>query len=180
MRSVVQVQPGERRSCIGCHEDRRHAPVVRRATALKQGPLALDAPPWGQKPFSYERVVQPVLDAKCTSCHDADDEQGINLAGTLDADRVPASYRTLITQGWVHYFDFGYKSGENGKAEPLSFGSLKSKLWEVLNAGHYEVQLTEAEARAIKCWTDLNCPLWPDYMDRKNRPGPEVVARAKD
>jgi hypothetical protein len=174
------VQPGERRSCIGCHEDRRHAPAVRHATALKHEPVALEPPPWGQKPLSYERVVQPVLDAKCTSCHDAKDEQGINLAGTLDADRVPASYRTLITQGWVHYFDFGYKSGENGKAEPLTFGSLKSKLWEVLDAGHYEVRLTEAEARAIKCWTDLNCPLWPDYMDRKNRPGPEVVARAED
>ncbi len=175
MRSVVQVQPGERRSCIGCHEDRRRAPTVRHAVALKREARRLEPPPWGTGPLSYERVVQPVWDAKCVSCHHAGDEQGIDLSGTLDADRVPTSYRTLISQGWVHHFDFGYKSGENLKAGPLTFGTLRSKLWKVLDAGHYDVELTEGEKRAVKCWIDLNCPLWPDYMDRTDRPGPVVA-----
>ncbi len=179
MRSVVQLQPGERRSCIGCHEDRRHAAPVRRALALKRDPRRLEPPPWGPGPFSYEQVIQPILDAKCARCHDAHDEQNLDLTGTLDAERVPASYRTLISQGWVHYFDFGYKSGENWKAQPLTFGTVKSKLWGVLDTGHYDTELTEAEMRAIKCWTDLNCPLWPDYMDRVLRPGPAYEATAK-
>ena len=170
MRSVVQVQPGERRSCVGCHDDRRHAPPAREALALRHEPRRLEPPPWGAGPFSYEQVVQPILDAKCVSCHDAADKQKIDLTGTLDPDRIPASYKTLISQGWVHHFDFGYQSGENGKAEPLTFGTVKSKLWSVLDPGHYEVRLTQAEMRALKCWTDLNCPLWPDYMDRTDRP----------
>ena len=66
----------------------------------------------------------------------ANDEAGINLTGTLDADRVPASYRTLITQGWVHHFTYAW-STEHQKAEPLTFGTIRSKLWDVLNAGHY-------------------------------------------
>ena len=177
MRSVVQVQAGERRSCIGCHDDRRHAPGVRPAIALKREAGPLQPPPWGPGPFSYRDVVQPVLDAKCVRCHHAQDEQGIDLTGTLDADRIPASYRTLISQGWVHHFDFGWKSGENLKAEPLTFGTVKSKLWDVLQADHYDTKLTEAEMRAVKCWTDLNCPLWPDYMDRTLRPGPQVAVR---
>jgi len=26
--------------------------------------------------------------------------------------------------------------------------------------------------RAIKCWTGLNWPLWPDYLFRQDRPVP--------
>lgn len=172
MRSVVQLQPGEKRSCIGCHEDRRSAPVVRPGLALRRAPSELEPPPWGAGPFSYEKVVQPVWDAKCTACHDAADPQKIDLTGALDAEKVPASYRTLISQGWVHYLDWGYNSGGNEKRPPLSFGTLKSKLWKVLDAGHYDVQLSGEERRRVKCWIDLNCPLWPDYIFRGDRPGP--------
>jgi len=52
----------------------------------------------------------------------------------------------------------------------MSFGTLKSKLWTVLNAGHYDVQLTPVERERIKCWIDLNCPLWPDYEHLPERP----------
>jgi hypothetical protein len=97
----------------------------------------------------------------------------MNLSGTLDLQRVPASYRTLINGGWVHYFSLGW--GERHyRAEPLSFGTLKSKLWPVLNAGHHDVKLTAGERERIKCWTDLNCPLWPDYQHRPERPGAEL------
>jgi hypothetical protein len=172
MRSVVQLQPGEKRSCIGCHEDRRRAPAVRQAIALRRGPSELEKPSWGAEPFSYEKVVQPIWDAKCVRCHDSRDKRKTNLAGTLDLDRVPASYRTLISQGWVHYADCGYNSGGNEKLDPLTFGTVKSKLWKVLAPGHYDATLTRDEMHRIKCWTDLNCPLWPDYIDRRLRPGP--------
>lgn len=172
MRSVVQLQPGEKRSCIGCHEDRRAAPTVKAALAARRAPSALEPPPWGTGPFSYEKVVQPVWEAKCVKCHDATDKKKINLTATLDLDRVPASYRTLISQGWVHYLDCGYNSGGCEKREALAFGTVKSRLWPILEAGHFEVKLTAEEIHRIKCWTDLNCPLWPDYVERMKRPGP--------
>jgi hypothetical protein len=31
------------------------------------------------------------------------------------------------------------------------------------------VRLAEDELRAVKCWIDLNCPLWPDYLNRSER-----------
>ncbi len=168
MRSVMQLQPGEKRSCVGCHEDRKNTPPVRPTIAQRREPSQLDVPSWGAEPFSYEDVVQPVLNARCVSCHDATDKQGMNLAGTLDAEKVPASYRTLISGGWVHYFNWGYHVRHH-KAEPKSFGTLQSKLWKVLDAGHYDVKLTRDEVRRLKCWIDLNCPLWPDYQYRPNR-----------
>ena len=177
MRSVVQLQPGERRGCIGCHEDRASAPPVRRAAALNRPPSTPQPPPWGAGPFSYEKVVQPVWDARCVRCHDAADKK-INLAATLDAGNVPASYRTLIEQGWVHYFNCQWGQ-EHTKAPPLSFGTAKSRLWKVLDAGHYDVKLTRDEVQRIKCWTDLNCPLWPDYVFRANRPAAVAAGPTK-
>jgi hypothetical protein len=168
MRSVVQLQAGERRSCIGCHESRQRAPKSHPVLAAVRGLTEVVPPPWGARPFSYERVVQPVWDAHCIRCHDASDKQGINLTGTLDRDKVPASYRTLIAGGWVHYFDYTYKLRHH-RAEPMTFGTLRSKLWPLLDNGHHDVQLTESEVRAVKCWIDLNCPLWPDYKFRPDR-----------
>ncbi len=168
MRSVVQLQPGETRSCVGCHENRLSAPPVRQAAALRREPQRLEPPPWGAGPFAYDRIVQPVWDNKCVSCHDQKDEQGCDLTAARDADGVPTSFRTLIVGGWVHHFDFQWGQ-EHHKANPLTFGTLKSKLWPVLDKGHYDVELTLEEKRRIKCWTDLNCPLWSDYQFRGER-----------
>lgn len=178
MRSVVQLQPGEKRSCIGCHEDRRQAPPARAGIALRRPPHVPEAPPWGTGPFSYEKAVQPVLDRRCVECHHAGDKNKINLAGTLDVNRVPVSYRTLIQQGWVHFLDCGWNSGGNEKRDPLTFGTVKSKLWPVLNKpdGHHGVRLTRDEMHTVKCWTDMNCPLWGDYIERTKRP---MVVRAQ-
>jgi hypothetical protein len=169
MRSVVQLQPGERRGCVGCHDDRRHSPPL--ALRTPSPPVvALTPPPWGAVPFDYQRVVQPVLDAKCVSCHSGKPSGQIDLRGQLDAQRVPTSYRSLISGGWVHYFDWHYGS-RHFKAEPLTFGSRKSKLFEMLDRpAHPEVLLEPNEMRALKGWIDLNCPLWPDYQYRPDRP----------
>ncbi len=35
---------------------------------------------------------------------------------------------------------------------------------------HKGVDLTSEEMQAIKCWIDMNCPLWGDYTFRPNRP----------
>jgi hypothetical protein len=171
MRSVVQLQPGERRSCIGCHEDRMSAPPHQQPMplALQKDPRQLQPPPWGAGPFSYEKVVQPVWNAQCVRCHDAKDKDRINLTGALDREGVPTSYRTIIERGWVHYFDWGYAQ-RHRLAEPLTFGTVKSRLWQVIAAGHHDVALTREEMQRVKTWIDLNCPLWPDYIHRPQRP----------
>lgn len=168
MRSVVQLAPGERRGCIGCHEPRSRAPHAgKRPTANASAPVR--AYPWDRRPFSFERDVQPVLDRHCVPCHNADHESGIDLRGDLGDDLVPQSYRTLISQGWLHYFDWSYNPGGNEKAEALTFGSRRSRLWQVLGKGHHGVRMSAEDILRIKTWTDLNCPLWPDYVHRPER-----------
>lgn len=170
MRSVIQLQPGERRSCIGCHEDRHASPPPAAGLALLEPPRQLDPPPWGTVAFDYQQMVQPVLNTHCVRCHDGREAGRIDLRGTLDAGRVPASYRALIEGGWVHYFDFTYGM-RHFRAEPLSFGTLRSRLFSVLGDQHHQdVTLDEPGMRALKAWVDLNCPLWPDYQYRPDRP----------
>ena len=83
---------------------------------------------------------------------------------------MPASYRSLITGGWVHYFDWSWGS-RPFKAEPLSFGTRHSRLFAALaQKQHKTVALKPEELRALKAWIDLNSPLWPDYRFRKERP----------
>ena len=134
----------------------------------------LTPPPWGAEAFDYERIVQPVLNANCVRCHDTkSDKPKLDLRGTHDAHRVPASYRSLIAGGWVHYFDWHYGS-RHFKAEPLSFGTLQSRLFTALTEKQHEtVTLKPDEMRALKAWIDLNCPLWPDYIYRPDRPSLE-------
>ena len=136
--------------------------------ALHKLPATIQPPSWGAGAFAFEKIVQPVLEARCVRCHDAKHKKGLDFTRTLDANGVPRSYRTLIEKGLVHYFNWGY-GVRHHKADALTFGSLKSKLWEVLDKGHNDVKLTADERHRIKCWTDLNCPLWPDYIYRPTR-----------
>ena len=170
MRSVMQLQPGETRGCVGCHESRMAAAPGRLRPPLAAGrpAAALETPAWGAGPFSYEKIVQPVWNARCASCHDGRDAAHATLAATRDAERVPASYRTLIEKGWVNYFDCTW-GREHHKAPPLSFGAIKSRLCQVLEKPHYDTVLTPDESRRVKTWIALNCPLWPDYQFRPER-----------
>ena len=81
----------------------------------------------------------------CAGCHSGASPDGIDLSRTLDAGRVPASYRTLVSQGWVHYFDWSYNPGGNEKAEPLTFGNRRSRLWPLLDAGRIRIALVAGD-----------------------------------
>ncbi len=174
MRSVVQLRAGEQRSCVGCHESRLSTPEGGLTLASGGVSQRLVAPPWGAGPFWYEKTVQPILDAKCVECHTSETEstnqRQIDLTSALDANKIPASYRSLILSGDVHYFDYTWGAGKTTKAAPYSFGTFQSKLWNVLqDANHRGVKLESAEEQALKCWIDLNVPLWGDYQKRSER-----------
>ena len=149
---------------------RHSSPPPELGLALTQPPQTLEPPPWGTAAFDYQKVVQPVLNTHCVRCHDGREPGRSDLRGTLDEGRVPVSYRTLIEGGWVHYFDFTYGM-RHFKAEPLTFGTRQSRLFTMLDQpSHPEVPLAPDELRALKGWIDLNCPLWPDYRFRPDRP----------
>ncbi|MCA9417682.1 MAG: hypothetical protein KC917_15500, partial [Candidatus Omnitrophica bacterium] len=74
MRSFSGLMPGERRSCVGCHESHSRAPINRPYTMTQQTPAELTPPPWGTETISYTKFVQPVLDRYCAECHQGEGE----------------------------------------------------------------------------------------------------------
>jgi mono/diheme cytochrome c family protein len=109
MRSVTNIQPGETRSCVGCHESRDAAPPPNSPSmAASREPSKITPGPSGSWPFRYDQLVQPVLDRACTSCHG--EGKSPVLAGpksyeSLTAygkpslnDRVMADYRRGVSQ----------------------------------------------------------------------------------
>ena len=70
MRSWYTAMPGEKASCVGCHEQPKDTPLVRYETAAVKLPVEIE--PWygPARGLDFEREVQPVLDRYCVGCHD--------------------------------------------------------------------------------------------------------------
>ena len=86
MRSFTGVMPGEKRSCLGCHQQEFASPPieVRPSLALRRGPVAISPPPWGtDQTVGYERFAQPVLDKYCGRCHEGQGKARAKLDLTL-------------------------------------------------------------------------------------------------
>lgn len=163
MRSGTIIQSGETTGCIGCHENRRTAPLQ----AVEKIPLALKRPPsrlkgWLGKPrlFNYAYEVQPVFDRHCVSCHDYGQEAGETLV--LAGDRT-MTFNTSYNELWRKKYVGAIGAGPSDIQQPYSWGSHASKLVEVLRSGHNDVKLNEEEFNRIVTWIDLNATYYPRY-----------------
>ncbi|MBI5383096.1 MAG: PD40 domain-containing protein [Verrucomicrobia bacterium] len=161
MRSLTCLQPGERASCLGCHEPRDSAPSAgRSAMALRRPPSPITPGPDGSNPLSYPLLVQPVLDRKCVSCHNAAKPEGKVLLTGEAQGRYTVSYNVLAPL--VPWSAWGGKPGDfrQVNAEPVTppdfFGARGCKLMKHLLAGHYDVKLDAEDVERLATWMDAN------------------------
>jgi hypothetical protein len=177
MRSFTHFMPGETQGCVGCHENRQDSPRPLTLTAAvdrrPDPPRAPEPPEWGLGGFSYARVVQPVLDRHCVSCHAGlEPAGGIDLAGDL-TDFFNVSYETLARENrraakrytsWI--------CTENGNEanilviRPGAWGSPASAVADLVLAGHPDadgkprVTVPDVDRRRLFAWIDLNVPYY--------------------
>jgi hypothetical protein len=162
MRSVTNLQPGERTACIGCHEGFPRVPAVRDLAAMRRGPSDLEPPPWGVRPMEFASIVQPVLDRRCAACHDGAPGERKSFDLTAQHSQpfmgvpLPVSYYNLRAHV-RHAPIFQYFLA------PGSFGSRVSPAMDLLAKGHYGVTLDSDEWRRLCAWIDCNAPGIGDY-----------------
>jgi cytochrome c553 len=172
MRSATQFQPGEQATCLGCHEPRHDA-----VPAPTSPPLAMQRPPSplmpdvdGTHPFSYPRLVQPILDKHCVACHREHADQAPPLDSSLvthpgggHMNRPTTYYQSYVSLapefGFYDYGGRGWMDPKWYRTTPGQFGARASRLYQMLNEGHHDVQLSPEELHRIVVWLD-SCSLF--------------------
>ena len=188
MRSVTYLQPGERVSCVGCHEPVSSAPpTLGRTRAMARPPARIDPGTLGGRPFSFMEVVQPVLTRHCAKCHTgAKPKKGIDLS--------PTPHKGFTKSYWSLCGDrnfWGRGTNPKNAAEALvprfgarnviqvtppggMYGSPGSRLLKMLRAGHMsaatptepskaQVKLSADDIRRIAAWIDCNATFYGVY-----------------
>jgi hypothetical protein len=172
MRSATYVAPGETLMCNGCHEQRVgvvRSPSRETPLAMRRAPSTIAPGPEGSKPYSYPRLVQPVLEAKCVSCH-GEQRKGVMpdlRKGNYAADKFLfyASFYGLAP--YVSYYTRAYRGNwkEMGVqrdafvqpyTEPGKFGAYDSPLYALLAKGHHGVKLTDDERNRLVIFMEAN------------------------
>jgi hypothetical protein len=166
MRSVTYLQPGERRSCVGCHEPSGTVPSKPQTLlALRRPPSQIRSGPDGTRPFSYPRLVQPVLDSHCVRCHDG--QEG-DLKGklALTSERVGTfsrSYESL--KAYVRWYEWGGNTVTEIITRPGRIGADESPLLKILQDDTHtkHVHLTKEDRERLNIWLDGNAPFYGTY-----------------
>jgi hypothetical protein len=191
MRSWSTLQPGERSSCLGCHESKnatRNNPMSRggamRTQALRKAPK-IPKPEFGidsETGFSFVKYIQPILDKQCVSCHHdklasgACPDPPFSLSGEIlpkpqSLRYFSKGYINLTNNGrgneWVNWLS---PQSEPSMLLPYYAGSSKSKLLTMFEEGqrseaHTEVTLAEEERRLFALWIDLLVPFCGSYTE---------------
>ena len=172
MRSATQLQPGETLTCQGCHEPRPNAPRAQTTAslALRRAPSSLQPDVDGTNPFSYPRLVQPVLERNCVACH----AKSPDKAPRLDAEPLPhgrsryfASYLSLAPKfGFYNYGGRDWADAKWYRTTPGQFGAHASKLYALLQAGHHDVKLSPEDLHCLTVWLD-SCSLFYGVYEKE-------------
>jgi hypothetical protein len=180
------LRPGERKSCIGCHDKTNanfHPYKEEDTMAWKHGVQPLQ-PFYGKtRGFSFVKEIQPILDRSCVDCHDVSNKERTDLRG------IPTDGKSLNKRQWTTSYlnltgakadkrnSFVTQHPEKGivswisqmsrptELPPYFAGSAKSPLMKMLEDGHQGAKLTEEDMHKLYAWIDLLVPFSGDYRE---------------
>ena len=175
-KSFFYLMPGEKRSCIGCHEPTGMSPDMKKlAKNARSKPVDLKPAAGPKYPggMGFHRTVQPVLDRYCIKCHGLEkSEKGVNLIG--QAGVFPRSMRELIKRGKHKVGSKNYMGGGIGKnnadrniSRPMRYFAYSSKIPKMLRDNHGKINIDRDSYMRIIEWLDLNAQAVGDLFPNK-------------
>ncbi|MBL9129072.1 MAG: SUMF1/EgtB/PvdO family nonheme iron enzyme, partial [Verrucomicrobiales bacterium] len=181
-RSWFVGMPGERVSCIGCHESNDAAVASRRTQAMTRPPSPIE--PWygPARGFAFEREVQPVLDRYCVECHDGSDRlpaptrgrERPNLKGGIRLtdwqSQMPGHWPGggKFTRSYWELQRFVRRPGIEGDRRmftPMDYHFGTTELGQLLRKGHHGVVLDRESHERLAAWADLNAPYYGTWAE---------------
>ena len=185
MKSAAYVAPGERLVCQGCHEQRYDAPPRAKSMplALRRAPSKIAPELPDAEPISFARLVQPVLDKHCVTCHQKEPKAPNLSARTAtreDYQRAqsarkiyPASGK-LWSSGYVGLTPYIWRP-EGTRSTPGNVGARASELYQMLGKGHHDVKLPPEDMRRLTLWLDCNANFFGAYHDFEGQAQAKLV-----
>lgn len=162
MRSWLVGMPGERVSCMGCHEDNRSSVTTGRAIADTQPPQQIRPFQGPARPFGFEYEMWPVAQKYCLSCHG--DEAKAPLRASDQGGVVGEQRRLVMCDATACYHmlhPYVRRPGpesEMALLNPLEWHASTSPLVQMLKKGHHGVKLGRDAWETLYTWIDLNAP----------------------
>jgi len=161
MRTVVYLQPGERRGCVGCHEPPGTTVGPRQVAAAQRPASVIEPGPDGTMPFCYPRLIQPVLDRHCVRCHD----------GSAGPQQSPP----VLIGGGDGWFSRSYENLKpylrwppmDAVTRPGEVGADASPLSAILTGQQHRkyVELPDEQLRTFYLWLDAHVPFYGTYEE---------------
>ena len=166
MRSLTYAQPGQTLSCVGCHEQRDTAPrpAAIPLAALREPSIPTPEPD-GTWPLRFDRLIQPILDRHCASCHQPDSAE--RNASDLDLT-APRAYDSLLEFGDRNLHDLVF---ERDRSIVGQMPARNSRLYHLLMGpeGHYQVQLSDEEHHRLAVWMDTYAHILGSYSEQQEQ-----------
>ncbi|NOX53748.1 MAG: hypothetical protein GXP27_04800, partial [Planctomycetes bacterium] len=134
MRSWYTAMPGERFTCIGCHERPTETPPSTATLALAGSPDHIE--PWRGPPrgFDFELEIQPVLDRYCVGCHDGSqpDRPDFSRKSEEEKLRINQQYHqqtdstitTILTPSFIALHPYVYRPHAESNYGPQVAGEF--------------------------------------------------------
>jgi hypothetical protein len=180
-KSLFYMMPGERRSCVGCHEAVGTTPpmkTVAKMSRMKPIDLKPAAGPQYRGGMSFARTVQPVLDRYCIKCHGLEKtEKKVNLT-YVKTGRYPTSLMEIVKRGDHRIGDKGFSGGRYKGTDvtynishPRVFFAYSNSVAQKLASGdkhHKSLKDIDRESymRIIE-WLDLNGQCFGDLFPNR-------------
>ncbi len=153
MRSTTHVQPGQNLSCVGCHEPRNQTPYSASPIATKRPASNITPGPEGSWPYRFDKLVQPVLDKNCISCHSEKGKEPDARKFNLTAKH---SYESLTRYGKPSIYDHVWQRYRQGASVEGKCSAATSQLLKKITApnGHHDIKLDSDSMERLITWLD--------------------------
>lgn len=161
-RSWLVAMPGEKLSCIGCHEPPTEPPVTSKTIASGEPPQVIQ--PWRAQVdgFAFDIEVQPILDAYCVRCHDGSDAKRPCFKGPKAGEKNPRRY----SEAYYAFHKYFRRPGPESAGTmniPYEFHASTSEGVQLIEKGHYGVKLDKESWDRLYTWVDLNVPYFGSW-----------------
>jgi hypothetical protein len=174
MRSLTYVHPGERMTCVGCHEpyDAAPKPPTQEPLAMRRGPSKIQPEfPEGVVPPDYQKQIVPIFEQVCVACHTKQGKGPATVAdlslGGLSEKKTDGS-KGRSRPAWVQW-GWTANSGRGfARTTPGLVGAMGSLLWPHVQKN--PKAFTDEQRKRLAWWMDLSCPLQGGYGNYYTEP----------